>query len=554
MAVSKKHFMFMLIASFCSMITQGLLDNVKSVTLPLLQTEFQASDDQYGILASMVNLGYVLFAFASSYVVRPWGFKATMIVAMTGGALSCIMMAYVPSFSWAIVFQLIGGIGLGATDLPPDILGTLIFGNKMAFYMTLLNAFYGVGGLFSPFLATYSVNWYPYGYKSIYLYTMVPIILMIIYVMCVPFAVNNMDSVDKESEDIEKKQSHRNSSINSLDHRSSIDSIDTKKKISDSDIHNDQTVVGEDSDSASSPVSIGNPTITQQEILSSNPSDNAIIHITDNTIVHDSNIIKNSQLEEDNVLYMPRCLSPSIDETSIKNDINTNSNPSSRKQSIQSYTSQTQTIIHESWFRKLKKHPMVDALCTPTMYLFSITLTMTTMVERANINWSTIYIDKVLGLDPVQVGGLFNSLFFMLYTIVRFFGGYITDKLGNLPTMYGCLIITILMLLIGYFTEVVGLWIICASSIFICLFWPTMICLANEYFEEKGPTIVSVMLPFQSVLSAVFQPFLGWMNGEFGPASAFRFTIVFGILALLLLIWDTLLIVKKRKLSKIIAI
>ena len=425
--LSKKEFWIMTIAGFCSMCIEGLMDSVRSVTFPLIKEHFDASYEEFGVLNSMANVGYVVFASLCSVVLPYIGFKNGMIIGSVAGIILSIWLSYAPSFLWCIIIQFLFGICFGFGDIPPQTLGTMIFTEKSGFFMALLNAFYGVGCMLGPLLAGIILTYVPYGYQGVYLIMTALILILGLVITFSKFTIFSMTDAQEESEKLLDPQT--------------------------SDIENGKEKPG-------------------------------------------SETVKEDEQQQ------KKCCN-------IKN-------------------------------------PVIRAAFKPTVMLFIITLTMLTLVERSGMNWSGVYIKDYLHMDPEKEGAMFNTIYFALYTVTRLFGGLLTDKLGAMNTIYCTLILTMILLLIGFFTDVVGLWIICSTGALVSLFWPSFIIVSTDYFGEEGTAAVGAILPLQSLVAAIFQPILGWFNSLWGAAWSFRFTFVFASCALLLLFVISCLIKKKK--------
>ncbi|KAK8805703.1 hypothetical protein WA158_002359 [Blastocystis sp. Blastoise] len=174
-----------------------------------------------------------------------------------------------------------------------------------------------------------------------------------------------------------------------------------------------------------------------------------------------------------------------------------------------------------------------NSLLTPMVWFFSLTFALLTIVDRAGMNWAGLYIDEYLGLSSSVEGAVFNSVYFFIYWIARLLGGFFTDYLGPMTTLYTTLTITIVLFLIGFLIGTPGIWVICATGFFVAFFWPTLLCLVIEYFGPVDSTIhIGIILPLQSLIQLLFQPALGALNDAIGNAWAFRSTIVFGLVGL----------------------
>lgn len=407
--ISRKDFWFMTIAGYLCMINEGMLDNLSSVTLPLLKERFDFDDVYAGWFNAVWSAGYLVFTFLGATLIQAIGFRWIMVLGFVGGIVGSFIIAFVPNFALVIFGQFITCMGIGLCDIAPEALGSLIFTTNTARHMTFLVAFYALGATISPALAGIIANTTTLGYTGIYTLMCIPFLIMGLYVLLIPFKVTKPEDV-----------------------------VDDFKKTDGKD--------GE----------------------------------------------------------------------------------------------------------KTKKVTTVwKSLITPSVWLFGFEMAALTIVDRAGLNWAGLYIEEVLHLDVTTTGALFNSLYFALYTVTRVFGGFLTDCLGYVNTLYLTVVGAFVLYLIGFLTGEVGLWFICATSVFVALYWPTMLCLIIEYYGNVDGTInIGVILPMQSFIQLVLLPIQGALNDALGDDLAFKSTLVISIISLLLLIWLHILLNKREKARK----
>ncbi|KAK8805916.1 hypothetical protein WA158_002572 [Blastocystis sp. Blastoise] len=196
-----------------------------------------------------------------------------------------------------------------------------------------------------------------------------------------------------------------------------------------------------------------------------------------------------------------------------------------------------------------KGEKMTTGKClrSPMTWYCSLVLMMIAMVEGASSTWFGLYIEDIYGIDPALEGSKYITVMFVLFTLARLFGGFITDKIGNYTMIYIDLIGTIILFIIGFLLKENGFWVFASTGIFTGLFWPTTLCIFIHYFGDLAPVHISIICPLQSLLVSIAQLPLGYMNDKLGAEWAYMATPVFAVLCVILIIILQFMDIKKHK-------
>ena len=176
----------------------------------------------------------------------------------------------------------------------------------------------------------------------------------------------------------------------------------------------------------------------------------------------------------------------------------------------------------------------VGCLKNGMVWFFSIIVMLFEMGERAPSNWAGVYIKDVLKMDETVVAN-FNTLYYLIFSLMRFAGGFISDRIGYYLTMYIMLALTIVLYIAGFLIDGWGIWLLCATGICTSFYWPTFMCIVMNYFGDLSAIPISVILPLQALLQSIAQFPLGYINDTFGAEWAYRATPLFIFLALILI-------------------
>lgn len=175
------------------------------------------------------------------------------------------------------------------------------------------------------------------------------------------------------------------------------------------------------------------------------------------------------------------------------------------------------------------------ALKIPLVWLFCITLGFMEVIEFGAANWGGLYLKDVYGLDPRVTGAAFVSLFYILFTIARLFGGLLIEKAGYVRSLRVALVGTILVFLAGFALGLNGIWILPLTGIFIGIMWPTIMAFAMQVFQNDAPIVTSVIITVSGAVNGIFQFVIGLTNFYAGEAWGYRSCLIYAVLVLLLL-------------------
>jgi fucose permease len=176
-----------------------------------------------------------------------------------------------------------------------------------------------------------------------------------------------------------------------------------------------------------------------------------------------------------------------------------------------------------------------SALKHPLVWLFCLTLGFMEVIEFGAANWGGLYLKDVYGLDPRVSGASFVSLFYILFTCARLFGGWVIEKLGDARSLFLALAGTIVLFGVGFGLGREGIWLLPFTGLFIGVMWPTLMAYAMRVFGEEAPTVTSVIITISGAVNGVFQLIVGLTNFYAGEAWGYRSCLFYAIIVLLLL-------------------
>lgn len=183
------------------MIAQGLLDNAKSVSYPVIQEVFNLTATEYGALQSTVQFSYMIWALITASVLGYFGFKFTFLIGFLISMIGCFVTTKAKGFTSLLLTQFFACAGMGILDDGPNALSSVLFTKNTGILMLLLHAFYGVGASFGPVLAGFMIRTFPsLSFSGIYYALTLCLFVFLVLVFLSPFSID--DQKPSESDNV----------------------------------------------------------------------------------------------------------------------------------------------------------------------------------------------------------------------------------------------------------------------------------------------------------------------------------------------------------------
>ena len=203
---------------------------------------------------------------------------------------------------------------------------------------------------------------------------------------------------------------------------------------------------------------------------------------------------------------------------------------------ITPFSSSTNTNSNDS-SENSKKLSVCNVLRMPFVWLCAVTLGFMEVIEFGASNWGALYYRDVYGLSVEKEGATFVSLFYVLFTVSRLFSGFIIEKLGYYTSLFGSLIIVIIIYVVGFAVGKNGIWVIPFTGYFIGIMFPTYMCLMMRIFPENTSLISSVVIFISGATNGLVQLLIGYVNEFIGNEWGFRCNVIYTLIPCLLLFW-----------------
>lgn len=184
----------------------------------------------------------------------------------------------------------------------------------------------------------------------------------------------------------------------------------------------------------------------------------------------------------------------------------------------------------------VKRKSFFNALRSPLVWLFSLTLGLAIIIEMNSSNWGALYFQDVYGMDPRTDGAAFLSAFFIVFTLSRLVCGAFVERIGYIRSLTGLACIILLVFIAGFCLGARGIYVLPALGFFVALLWPTIMALAIVCFGDDAPVMSSAMIAIGGALNAGVQFLIGLTNRFFGPAWGYRSSLLYTALLIGVLI------------------
>jgi fucose permease len=179
-----------------------------------------------------------------------------------------------------------------------------------------------------------------------------------------------------------------------------------------------------------------------------------------------------------------------------------------------------------------------DALRSPLVWLMSVTLGLSVVIEMSSSNWGPLYFQDIYGFNPSTEGAAFLSAFFLVFTLSRLICGPLVEKIGYIRSLIASAFIIFAVFAAGFCLGERGIYVLPALGFFIAMLWPTLMAVAIVNFGKDAPIFSSAMIAIGGLINAAVQFLVGLTNRIFGSAWGYRSSLFYTallIIALLLL-------------------
>ena len=144
------------IAIFASFFIYGFYETMKGPALPRIQSDFDISEFQLGLLLASNSLGYLIACSYTASLSKKIGIRTCLIISLVIIAISGVFICFSPSTSFItlVLSFFILNLGNGTMEVSQGVIAAKLFTRNTGTMMSLAHFFYGAGSTVSPIIAT----------------------------------------------------------------------------------------------------------------------------------------------------------------------------------------------------------------------------------------------------------------------------------------------------------------------------------------------------------------------------------------------------------------
>ena len=197
--ITKAQYWSLVFCAYACMVGQGFIDNVRSVTYPMMKESLNLSYSQFGSLQSMAQFSYLLWSLSVAMTLQRFGFKAVILSAFLISTVGCLLTSTATNYWTLFLYQFLACAGMGGLDDAPHSMSSILFTNNTGILMLLLHSYYGLGAIIGPLFAGGINRRLPqYSFRGISLGMTVPLLLLALPILFIRFAINKPKTEEQE--------------------------------------------------------------------------------------------------------------------------------------------------------------------------------------------------------------------------------------------------------------------------------------------------------------------------------------------------------------------
>jgi fucose permease len=178
----------------------------------------------------------------------------------------------------------------------------------------------------------------------------------------------------------------------------------------------------------------------------------------------------------------------------------------------------------------------LDAIKDKRILLFVAALGLYVFSELSVANWFANFMITGYSLDGLTAS-YYLSLFFFIFTIGRFLGGFVVEKIGHFKALFSYLSIAILLFTMGLVLGKKYLILISASGFFFSIGFPTIVLLVSNTFQKNRTYILGLVIALTSTVNMILNFLVGFLNDTIGVYYTFFLIPIALLVSLTILIY-----------------
>jgi fucose permease len=143
----------MILAAILAVLVYGMTAAMLGTILPDLSTRFQLTPKQNGTIASVQAIGLIVASVGSGPLIDAQGKKVGMVLGLGVITLALFLLPRSTGFGSVMLYIFLLGLGGGIVVTAANALASGVNESNRASTLNLLNLFFGLGGLATPFIS-----------------------------------------------------------------------------------------------------------------------------------------------------------------------------------------------------------------------------------------------------------------------------------------------------------------------------------------------------------------------------------------------------------------
>ncbi|WP_051540550.1 MFS transporter [Clostridium ihumii] len=180
----------------------------------------------------------------------------------------------------------------------------------------------------------------------------------------------------------------------------------------------------------------------------------------------------------------------------------------------------------------VKNYKIKDALKEKLFYYYSFALGFYVFAEVATANWLVNFLQESYKFD-YKMSSIYLSVFFILLTLGRLFGGFIVEKVGHLKSVIIALFIALILYTISLIIGGKFIFLICISGLFFSIVFPTVVSTIGINFRENSIYMSGIIITTSSIINMILNKFMGNLSDLIGTHKAFYMVPISLIIAII---------------------
>lgn len=177
-----------------------------------------------------------------------------------------------------------------------------------------------------------------------------------------------------------------------------------------------------------------------------------------------------------------------------------------------------------------------NLLKSPLLYAFGFALGFYVFAEQGLSLWLTNYLKVAFGFKE-SLGARYIGIFFLVFALGRFFGGFLVQKTGVLRSVLVSQILALLTLTAGIILGETYVIVISISGLFFAVVYPSLLSLVTGIFRERPGYATGMVITLIALVNNLMTLLMGILTDLLGEAKSIYMLPLSLVLSILLVVY-----------------